>query len=171
MEFKQHVKGVLIAICTATVLLFVVSFFVGDEVRVTNSYVINKNADSLFQIIKKPENFKKIIDGSEDFDLVSIKNGIGIQYEGFDSKLHTFKYKSFDKLLGLELSYFKEGEEQAVFKYKLIPKESGTVLEYEKIWKLSGNPLSKLLSIGVDEDIDEGMKKDIKKLKKSIQED
>ena len=62
MEFKQHVKGVLIAVLSATILLFVVSFFVGDEVRVNKSFVVKMEADSLYTFIKNPDNFKNIID-------------------------------------------------------------------------------------------------------------
>lgn len=169
MEFKQHVKGVLIAILSATFLLFVVSFFVGDEVRVNKSFVINHPSDSLFNFMKSPENFKSLVSGTEEVNISFLKKGIGVQYEGFDENLHTFKYKSFDKSQGLELMYFKEGEEQAVFKYRLNSKKSGTLLEFEKVWKISGNPLAKMLSIGVDEDIEEGMKLDIKNLKKAIE--
>ena len=107
MEFKQHVKGVLIAILSATFLLFVVSFFVGDEVRVNKSFVINHPSDSLFNFMKSPENFKSLVSGTEEVNISFLKKGIGVQYEGFDENLHTFKDKSFDKSQGLELMYFK----------------------------------------------------------------
>lgn len=168
MEFKQHVKGVLIAILSATVLLFVVSFFVGDEVRVSKTYVIKAPADSVYSFISNPENFKGIIAGSDDFKISFLKKGIGVQYEGYDSKLHTFRYKTFDNQLGLELIYIREEEEEAVFRYKLNPKENGSLLEYEKVWRIGGNPVTKMLSLGLDEDIEAGMKKDIDKIKKEL---
>lgn len=169
MEFKQHLKGVIIAIFSATILLFVISFFVGHEVRVNKSFVFQEESDSLYNFMKDPKNFKNLVSGTDEVEISFLKKGIGVQYEGFDKSLHTFKYQVFDKSLGLELLYIKEEEEQAIFKYRLNPKKSGTLLEFEKVWKISLNPLTKLLSIGVDEDIEAGMKLDMKKLKQAIQ--
>ena len=62
MTWQQHLRGVLIAIVTAVVLLFVVSFFVGDEIRVNKTYVVNSSADSVYAFIKSPKNFNKFIE-------------------------------------------------------------------------------------------------------------
>ncbi len=169
MELKQHLKGVSIAVFSAIVLLFVVSFFVGDEVRVSKTYVVNSNPDSVYSYIKLPSNFKNLLHGTDDFQIELLKNDAGIQYEGFDLNLHTFKYRAFDNILGLELTYIKEGEDQAVFKYKITPKENASILEFEKVWRVGSNPLVKIFSLSLDEDIEEGMKKDILKLKKAVE--
>ncbi len=171
MEIKQHIKGVIIAIFSATVLLFVVSFFVGSEVRVSKTYVINLNSDSIYKHIKSPSNFKNLLSGTDDFEIELLKNDAGVQYEGFDLNIHTFKYRYFDKILGLELIYLREGQEEAVFKYRIIPKENATILEYEKVWRVGSNPLIKIFSLGLDEDVEEGMKKDVKKLKIALEEE
>jgi hypothetical protein len=169
MEIKQHIKGVIIALISATVLLFIISFFVGDEIRVSKSYVIKHSSDVLYKFIKKPSNFKSLISGSDDLQIEFLKNEMGVQYEGFDLNIHTFKYRSFDKILGLELTYIKEGQDQAVFKYKIIPQQSASIIEFEKVWRVGSNPLVKLFSIGFNEDVEEGMNKDIKKLKNALQ--
>jgi hypothetical protein len=169
MTWQQHLKGVLIAIATATVLLFVISFFVGDEIRVNKSFVVNSSADSVYSFIKNPKNFNKIIEGSESFDISFLPDNRGIQYEGFDGNLHQFKYACFENSKGIELSYFKEGENLALFKMKAKPKKNATIIEYEKIWKISFNPLSKILSLNADEDIEVGMKKDIYNIKKELE--
>lgn len=171
MGIKQHVKGVIIAVCSAIVLLFIVSFFVGSEVRVLKTYVINSNSDSIYNYIKSPSNFKTLLSGADDFEIELLKNDAGVQYEGFDLNIHTFKYRPFDKILGLELAYTREGQDEAVFKYRVIPKENASILEYEKVWRIGSNPLMKIFSLGLDEDIEEGMKKDVKKLKKALEED
>tara|TARA_Y100000766_G_scaffold273189_1_gene273836 strand:+ start:570 stop:1088 length:519 start_codon:yes stop_codon:yes gene_type:complete len=171
MEIKQHVKGVIIAVFSAIVLLFIVSFFVGSEVRVLKTYVINSNSDSIYNYIKSPSNFKTLLSGTDDFEIELLKNDAGVQYEGFDLNIHTFKYRPFDKILGLELTYIREGQDEAVFKYRVIPKENASILEYEKVWRVGSNPLIKIFSLGLDEDVEEGMKKDVKKLKKALEED
>lgn len=165
MEIKQHIKGIIIALISATILLFVISFFVGDEVQVSKSYVINSKPDLIYKFIKSPANFKSLLSGTGNFEVEFLKKERGIQYEGLDLNIHTFKYRAFDNILGLELTYFKEGQNQAVFRYKIIPQQDGSVIEFEKIWRIGSNPLVKLFSIGLDEDIEEGMNKDIKKLK------
>tara|TARA_B100000401_G_C52788940_1_gene712388 strand:+ start:399 stop:908 length:510 start_codon:yes stop_codon:yes gene_type:complete len=169
MEIKQHVKGVIIAVLSATILLFVVSLFVGNQIRVTKTYVINSNCDSVYNFIKSPTNFKNLLSGTDDFQIEFLKNNAGVQYEGFDLNIHTFKYRTFDNILGLELTYIKEGEDQALFKYKVTPRENASILEYEKIWRIGSNPLVRIFSLGLDEDVEEGMKKDIKKLKKAVE--
>lgn len=169
MEIKQHVKGVLWAIVSATVLLFAISFFVGEEIRVSKSYVINAPADSVFNFIRKPRNFGYIIDGGKEFKLNYLKGDQGVQYEGFDGNLHTFKYKSFPNQKGAEIIYSRDGEDQAVFKYKASQKESGTVLSVDKIWRISPNPLVKIISMGSDEDLEAGMQKEIKSIKKELE--
>ena len=169
MEIKQHVKGVIIAVLSATVLLFVVSLFVGNQIRVTKTYVINSNCDSVYNFIKSPTNFKNLLSGTDNFQIEFLKNNAGVQYEGFDLNIHTFKYRTFDNILGLELTYIKEGEDQALFKYKVTPRENASILEYEKIWRIGSNPLVRIFSSGLDEDVEEGMKKDIKKLKKAVE--
>ncbi len=169
MSWLQHIKGVLLAAIAALVLLFVISFFVGDEVRVRKSYVVNVKSDSLYAFIKNPLNFKNILDGTDDLKITILKNNEGVQYIGFDENLHTFKYNYLDRSKGLELNYFKNEEEQAVFKYKVIDKESGSILDIEKIWKIAANPLVKLLSMGSDEDIEEGMNSDVKLIKSAIE--
>lgn len=168
MEIKQHVKGVLIAIISATILLFIISFFVGDEIRVSKSYIINSRSDSLYKFIKSPSNFKSLLSGTDNFEIEYLKKGLGVQYEGFDLNIHTFKYRAFDNILGLELTYIKEGLDQAVFKYKIIPSQGASIVEFEKIWRVGSNPLVKLFSLGLDEDVEEGMKNDIKKLKNAV---
>jgi hypothetical protein len=168
MEIKQHVKGVIIALISATLLLFVISFFVGDEVRVSKSYVINSKSDSIYQFIKSPDNFKSLLSGTDNFEIEFLKKQIGVQYEGIDLNIHKFKYRTFDNILGLELTYVKEGQIQAVFKYKIIPQAKASIVEFEKVWRVGSNPLVKLFSIGLDEDVEEGMKKDIKKLKRAL---
>tara|TARA_Y100000589_G_scaffold3897_3_gene3485 strand:+ start:1017 stop:1526 length:510 start_codon:yes stop_codon:yes gene_type:complete len=169
MEIKQHIKGVIIAVLSATVLLFVVSLFVGNQIRVTKTYVVNSNCDSVYNFIKSPTNFKNLLSGTDDFQIEFLKNNAGVQYEGFDLNIHTFKYRTFDNILGLELTYIKEGEDQAVFKYKITPIENASILEYEKIWRIGSNPLVRIFSLGLDEDVEEGMKKDINKLKKAVE--
>ena len=169
MTWQQHLRGVLIAIASATVLLFVVSFFVGDEIRVNKTYVVNSSADSVYAFIKSPENFNKFIEGTDVFDISFLADNKGVQYEGFDGELHQFKYVCFDNFKGLELSYFKEGEKLAVFKIKARPKENATLIEYEKIWKINFNPLNKIISLIADEDIEAGMKKDIYNIKKELE--
>ena len=169
MEIKQHVKGVIIAVLSATVLLFVVSLFVGNEIRVTKTYVINSNCDSVYNFIKTPSNFKNLLSGTDDFQIEFLKNDAGVQYEGFDLNIHTFKYRTFDNIRGLELTYIKEGEEQAVFKYKITHRENASLLEYEKKWRIGSNPLVRIFSLGLDEDVEEGMKKDINKLKEAVE--
>ena len=169
MTWQQHLKGVLIAITSATVLLFVISFFVGDEIRVNKSFVVNSSADSVYSFIKSPKNFNKFIEGSDAFDISFLADNKGVQYEGFDGYLHQFKYACFDKSKGLELSYYKEGEKLAIFKMKAKPKKNATIIEYEKIWKINFNPLTKILSLKADEDIEEGMKKDIFKIKRELE--
>jgi len=171
MEIKQHVKGVIIAVFSAIVLLFIVSFFVGSEVRVLKTYVINSNSDSIYNYIKSPSNFKTLLSGTDDFEIELLKNDAGVQYEGFDLNIHTFKYRPFDKILGLELTYIREGQDEAVFKYRVIPKENASILEYEKVWRVGSNPLIKIFSLSLDEDVEEGMKKDVKKLKKALEEE
>mgnify|MGYP001160858754 FL=1 len=169
MEIKQHVKGVVIALISATVLLFTISFFVGDEIRVSKSYVINSKSHSIYKFIKSPANFKSLLSGTDNFEIEFLKKETGVQYEGVDLNIHTFKYRAFDNILGLELTYMKEGQNQAIFKYKIIPQQKASIIEFEKIWRIGSNPLVKLFSIGLDEDVEEGMKKDIKKLKKALE--
>lgn len=169
MELKQHVKGVLLAISSAIVLLFVISFFVGDEIRVSKSYVINAPADSVFNFISSPKNFGDLIDGGKEFNVTYLKENSGVQYEGFDGRLHSFKYKAFPSQFGLEIIYVREGEEQAIYKYKATKKESGTLLDFVKTWRISPNPLTKIISIGGDEDIEAGMLKEIKSIKKQLE--
>jgi hypothetical protein len=168
MEIKQHVKGVVIALMSATLLLFIISFFVGDEVRVSKSYVINSKSDSIYQFIKSPNNFKSLLSGTDNFEIEFLKKETGVQYEGVDLNIHKFKYRTFDNILGLELTYMKEGQNQAVFKFKIVPQEKASIIEFEKVWRIGSNPLVKLFSIGLDEDIEEGMKKDISKLKRAL---
>ena len=110
-----------------------------------------------------------MLSGTDDFQIEFLKNNAGVQYEGFDLNIHTFKYRTFDNILGLELTYIKEGEDQALFKYKVTPRENASILEYEKIWRIGSNPLVRIFSLGLDEDVEEGMKKDIKKLKKAVE--
>ena len=74
MEIKQHIKGVIIALISATVLLFIISFFVGDEIRVSKSYVIKHSSDVLYKFIKKPSNFKSLISGSDVLQIEFLKN-------------------------------------------------------------------------------------------------
>ena len=168
MELKQHVKGILIAIGSAIVILFVVSFFVGSEVRVSKSYVLNNKVDSVYTFLKDPKNFQKWLDGSQEFKVNYLKEDGGIQYEGFQGDLHTFRYLTIDKINGLEIVYKREDDEMAVIKFKATAKNNGTILEYEKVWKISNNPIVKVVSMNLDEDIEEGMKKDIKRLKKEL---
>ena len=168
MEIKQHIKGVILALISATLLLFIISFFVGNEIRVSKSYILNSNSDSLYEFIKSPSNFKSLLYGTDNFETEFLKKEIGVQYEGLDLKIHKFKYRPFDKIKGLELTYEKEGLDQAVFRYKIIPKSKASILEFEKVWRVGSNPLVKLFSIGLDEDVEEGMNKDIKKLKQMI---
>ena len=42
--------------------------------------------------------------------------------------------------------YIKEGEDQALFKYKVTPRENASILEYEKIWRIGSNPLVRIFS-------------------------
>ena len=131
MELKQHVKGVLIAIGSAIVILFVVSFFVGSEVRVSKSYVLNSKVDSVYAFLKNPKNFQKWLDGSQEFKVNYLKEDGGIQYEGFQGDLHTFRYLTIDKINGLEIVYKREDDEMAVIKFKA----SGF---FSKSFRLSG---------------------------------
>ena len=170
MGLKQHVKGVIIAVFSAIALLLVISFFVGDEIRVTKTYVINSKCDSIYNFIKSPSHFKKILYGTDDFQIELLKNNNGVQYEGLDLNIHTFKYRTFDNILGLELTYIKDGQAQAIFKYKITPKENASILEFEKVWRVGSNPLVRIFSLGFDEDVEEGMKKDVNKLKKALQQ-
>ena len=168
MEIKQHVRGVLIAIGSAVAILFVISFFVGSEVRVSKSYVINSKVDSVYAFLKNPKNFQKWLDGSQEFNVNYLKEDGGVQYEGCQGDLHTFRYLTIESVNGLEIVYKREDEEMAVIKFKASEKNNGTILEYEKIWKISNNPIVKVVSLNLDEDIEEGMKKDIKRLKKEL---
>ena len=122
MELKQHVKGILIAIGSAIVILFVVSFFVGSEVRVSKSYVLNNKVDSVYTFLKDPKNFQKWLDGSQEFKVNYLKEDGGIQYEGFQGDLHTFRYLTIDKINGLEIVYKREDDEMAVIKFKASAK-------------------------------------------------
>lgn len=169
MSWWQHFKGVFYAIITAVVILFLISFFVGSEVRVSKSYVLNVPADSVYQFLKSPKNFNKWVDGASDFEISYPPKGLSLKYEGYKGGLHEFKYQCFDKSNGVELSYIRGGEKQAVYTLKCASENDGTILSYEKVWKLSPNPLLKIISIGLDEDIEVGMDKEVKNLKRYLQ--
>lgn len=168
MEIKDHVKGVLIAVLSASVLLFVIGFFVGDEVRVAKSAVVKNKSDSVFTFISSPRNFQKWAQGAEDFQVEYLPENAGLQYIGLDENLHQFKYKSFAKTNGLEITYKRNGEDMAVYKMKLTPKTEGVVVDYVKIWRISSNPLAKIVSLGLDEDLEAGMVKEFKSIKSHL---
>lgn len=165
MSWWQHTKGVVYASLAAIVVLFIVSFFVGSEVRVNKSYVINQPADSVYNFLKQPKNFSRWMDGAGDFAMNYSPDGKILKYEGYQGDIHEFRYETFDKSRGIELNYLREGEKLAVFTIRCLAEQEGTILKYEKVWKLSPNPLVKIVSIGMDEDVAKGMDKDIKLLK------
>lgn len=169
MELKQHVKGVLLAIVTATVLLFVVSFFVGSQIMVHRDIVINADKDEVFNYIKQPSNFKNWMEGADEIEAVVNKKGDGIQYIGFDEKLHTFDYRISETAYGAEISYERDHELTAIFKIQVKQKAEGCVVNYEKIWNVSDNPLTKIFSLSMDEDIEIGMKKELMNVKGAIE--
>lgn len=170
MEFKQHVKGVLIAIASATILLFSISFFVGDQITVDHDVVVNASKEKVFEYLKDPQNFKDWMFGAEGVDPKPLVRGEGVQYVGFDKQMHTFKYLISESAGGLEIHYDKEEEPQAIFQLQVKAKEAGCVVYYVKMWNIGSNPLSKVFSLSMDEDILEGMKKDMKAVKAKLEE-
>lgn len=168
MEIKDHVKGVLLAILSAGILLFVIGFFVGSEVRVAKSAVVKNNADSVFTFVSTPQNFQKWIQGADEFNVEYLPENKGLQYIGLDENLHQFKYKAFTKTNGLEITYKRNGEDMAIYKMKIIPKTEGAVIEYVKVWRISENPLAKIVSLGLDEDLEAGMAIEFKAIKKIL---
>ena len=171
MEIKQHIKGVLLAIVSATVLLFVISFFVGSQILVNHDIIINSDKEKVFNYVKQPQNFLNWIEGSEGINAKPTSNGKGIQYIGFNDKLHTFNFFVSENASGVEINYTKEGDLVAVFKVQVKQKSDGCIVIYEKIWNVSDNPLTKLFSLSMDEDIRVGMKKELMTLKKLIEKE
>lgn len=169
MELKQHVKGVLIAIASATIILFAISFFVGDQITVKHDLVVNAPKEKVFNYLKDPQNFKSWMYGAEGTDPKPLVRGEGIQYIGYDEKMHTFTYLVSESAGGLEINYDKEEERQAIFQLQVRDKEEGCVVVYVKIWNIGSNPLSKVFSLSMDEDILEGMKKDMKAVKSALE--
>tara|TARA_B110000211_G_C13983507_1_gene510591 strand:- start:19 stop:534 length:516 start_codon:yes stop_codon:yes gene_type:complete len=169
MEIKQHIKGVLLAIVSATVLLFAISFFVGSQILVNHDIIINADKDKVFNYVKQPENFLNWIEGSEGIIAKPTANGKGIQYIGFNEKLHTFNFFVSETASGVEINYTRENELVAVFKIQVKQKAEGCIVVYEKIWNISDNPLTKLFSMSMDEDIEVGMQKELMSLKKIIE--
>jgi hypothetical protein len=169
MEIKQHIKGVLLAIVSATAILFTISFFVGSQILVNHDIIINSDKDKVFNYVKQPDNFLNWIEGSDGINAKPTANGKGIQYIGFNEKMHEFNFLVSETASGIEINYTKESELVAVFKVQVKEKAEGCVVFYEKIWNISDNPLTKLFSLSMDEDIEEGMKKELMSLKKLIE--
>jgi hypothetical protein len=170
MELKQHIKGVLIAIFSATVILFAISFFVGSQIVVHRDIVVNADKSAVFNYVKQPKNFPNWMEGTDGIVVKETTNGNGIQYIGFDEKLHTFKYLVSETASGVEISYQRNNELTAIFKLQVKQKSDGSVLFYEKIWNVSNNPLTKIFSLSMDEDIEMGMKKELMNVKFLIEE-
>ena len=171
MEIKQHVKGVLLAVISATVILFSISFFVGSKILVNHDIIINSDTEKVFNYVKQPNKFLNWIEGVEGVKAAPTSDGKGIQYIGFNDKLHTFNFIVSRSASGIEINYKKENELVAVFKIQVRQKEEGCVVFYEKIWNVSDNPLTKLFSLTMDEDIKEGMKKELTNLKNLLEKD
>lgn len=165
MELKQHVKGVIIAIVSATVILFSISFFVGDQITVDHDLVINASKEEVFNYLKDAKNFKEWMYGTEGIDPKPMVRGEGIQYIGYEKKMHTFKYLVSESATGLEIHYDKDEEPQAIFQIQILQKDEGCLVKYVKMWNIGSNPLSKVFSLSMDEDILEGMKKDLMNVK------
>jgi len=169
MELKQHIKGVLIAIVSATVILFAISLFVGSQIIVHRDIVVNADRDGVFNYLKQPKNFPNWMEGTDGIVIKETANGNGIQYIGFDEKLHTFKYLVSETAVGVEINYERDNELTAIFKLQVKQKADGSVVFYEKIWNVSDNPLTKIFSLSMDEDIEMGMKKELMNLKLLIE--
>lgn len=171
MEIKQHIKGVLIALISATVILFSISFFVGSKILVNHDVIINSDTEKVFNYVKRPDKLLNWIEGVDGVKAEPTLDGKGIQYIGFNEQLHTFNFIVSKRASGLEISYKRENKLIAVFKIQVRQKEEGCIVFFEKIWNVSDNPLTKLFSLSMDEDIKVGMKKELINLKRILEKD
>ena len=171
MEIKQHIKGVILALISATVILFSISFFVGSKISVNHDIIINSNIEKVFNYVIQPDKFLNWIEGVEGVKAEPTLDGKGIQYIGFNKNLHTFNFIVSRSASGVEINYKRENKLVAVFKIQVRQKEQGCIVFYEKIWNVSDNPLTKLFSLSMDEDIKEGMKKELTNLKNILEKD
>ena len=121
--------------------------------------------------MKQPDKFLNWIEGVEGVKAEPTSDGKGIQYIGFNDKLHTFNFIVSRSASGVEISYNRENKLVAVFKIQVRQKEKGCIVFYEKIWNVSDNPLTKLFSLTMDEDIKEGMKKELIHLKSILEKE
>lgn len=168
MELKDHIKGVLVALASATVIIYVISFFVGSQLTVDTEVVLNAEADSVFNYMKEPANFGEWMSGTEDLRIEVNKKNNGVKYVGYDEYMHAFTYKVSNSAKGFEIHYRKEDEEMAIFKVQIKPLADGCMINYVKIWNISSNPLTRLFSTSLDEDVLAGMKKDLASVKKKF---
>lgn len=171
MEIKQHIKGVTLAVLSATVVLFGISFFVGSQILVNHDIIINSNTKKVFNYVKQPDKFLNWIEGSDGLKAKPTSNGKGIQYIGFNEKLHTFNFFVAEANSGVEINYERDNKLVAIFKIKVSQKGEGCIVFYEKIWNVSDNPLTKLFSLKMDEDIKAGMKKELMNLKRLLEKE
>ena len=164
----QHVKGVLLALGIASVLLFLLSLLIPQQLVLTQEIVINQSQDSVYSYINDKKNIQNWMSDLKGLNL-NVKNDHELIFKGRDEHLYRLEFLSANKAKGLEIQYFKEEEKKGVFVFYTKSQGNQTILTHQQFWNVGLNPVKKLLAFKSKKSTLEIIKKDLIQLKKTIE--
>lgn len=140
----DHIKGVLIALGIAIVVIFALSLLMPQQIVIEDEVVINKSQDSVYLFLKEPKHVKHLFGDLEKVVLQEKESGTFV-FKGGDGELYQLEVKAADQANGIEVNYFKSGEKTGVFIFKTKAFQNQTLLSQVQFWNLGLNPITKLL--------------------------
>lgn len=164
----QHVKGVLIALGIAAVLLFLLSLLIPQQLVLVNETVVNKNQQSTYDFIKEKSNLQSWVTDLNGL-LLEEKDSTTLIFKGRDEQLYRLEFYDSDRAKGIEIRYFKNEEKKAVFVLSTKSQGEQTIIKQQQYWNLGINPFKKLLGFKSKEKSLDVMSRDMTKLKKRIE--
>lgn len=168
MTWKDHVRGVLIALGIAIVSIFGLSLMMSSQVIVQEDVVVNQPDSTVYNFLRDEGNLRLWISELEGIELRE-KSGGNYQYVGANSALHDLQIYTFDKNQSVELNFFKDGEKIAVFNLICDKVGEQSLVKISQFWYIGVNPISKLMAYNMDEQLEEKLKDDLYRLKLEIE--
>ena len=169
----QHVKGVLIALGIAAVVVFLLSLLIPQQMVLIQETIVNEPQDSVYSFIKEKENLQTWVTDLNGLrleeKLTANKNYEELTFTGHDKSHYRLEFYNSDRAKGLEIRYFKEDEKKAVFFITTKSQGAQTIVSLQQFWNLGINPFSKLIAFKSKKKSQEVLERDLTKLKKRIE--
>ena len=164
----QHAKGVIIAFLIAVASIFLLSFLMPSQIVIQKRVLVKESPAITYVHLKDIKEYTQWMSGlsGRKIDFPSENK---LLFEGDDHQIHEFEVVVFDQSKSVEITYYQEKEKKAVLILTTSKVEGGTWINYQQIWDLGWNPITKLLALRTRDQSEEVLLDELLELKSIIE--